>query len=89
MLHPWWIVTSPITYRRRLMDKDAWRQFLRWLDDAGDDELAQKHVQCLALQDRLTDKALLGSLGRIIHLIEEEHLIRLGIRSRMPDDRAA
>jgi hypothetical protein len=86
MLHPWRVAAFPSTYWRRLMDKDAWRQFLRWLDDAGADELAQKHVQCLALQDRLTDKALLGTLGRIIHLIEEEHLIRLGIRSRMADD---
>lgn len=64
------------------MSKDAWRAFLRWLDQAGVDELEGKHQEALALLDRLTDRELKSELRRMVRLIEEERLIRLGIQSR-------
>lgn len=64
------------------MSKDAWLAFLLWLDAANVEELATKHVQCLALLDRLTDAELVSQLKRMIRLIEEEQVIRLGISTR-------
>lgn len=64
------------------MSKESWLAFLRWLDQATDEELATKQVQCLALQDRLTDPDLRREMPRMIRMIEEEQLIRLGIQLR-------
>lgn len=64
------------------MSKDAWAAFLRWLDQAGAEELAAKQTQCLALLDTLTEPDLKASLRQMVRLIEEERLIRLGIQAR-------
>ena len=64
------------------MSKDAWRAFFRWLDQASVDELELKHQEALALLDRLTDRELKTELRRMVRLMEEERLIRLGIQSR-------
>jgi len=64
------------------MSKAAWKAFLRWLNEASDEELATKHVRCLALLDTLTDADLVSQLRKMIRQIEEEQLIRLGISSR-------
>ena len=64
------------------MSKEAWKAFLAWLDAANEAELAAKHQRCIDLQQHLTDEDLLSSLSRMIRLIEEEQLIRLGISGR-------
>ena len=64
------------------MSKDAWRAFLRWLDQTSVNELEVKHQEALALLDRLTDRELKTELRRMVRLMEEERLIRLGIQSR-------
>ena len=67
------------------MGKDAWRAYLRWLDEASHNELAAKHAECLQLLATLTDVQFRSELRRIIRLIEEEQLIRLGIHQRMSE----
>lgn len=64
------------------MSKEAWKAFLAWLDAASVAELTAKHQRCIDLQQQLTDEDLLSSLSRMIRLIEEEQLIRLGIAGR-------
>jgi len=64
------------------MSKEAWKAFLAWLDTANEAELAAKHQRCIDLQQQLRDEDLLSSLGRMLRLIEEEQLIRLGISGR-------
>jgi hypothetical protein len=68
------------------MSKEAWRAFLRWLDQASDEELARKAIECLALQQQLTDPDLVREMPRVIRMIEEEQVARLGIlgRQRQP-----
>ena len=65
------------------MSKDAWQAFLRWLNQASDDELARKHARCVRLLAKLTDVQFRADMRRIIRLIEEEQLIRIGIHQRM------
>lgn len=67
------------------MGKDTWRAYLRWLDEASYNELATKHAECLQLLASLTDVQFRSELRRIIRLIEEEQLIRLGIHRRMSE----
>jgi hypothetical protein len=69
------------------MSKEAWKAFLAWLDTANETELAAKHQRCIDLQQQLTDEDLLSSLGRMIRLIEEEQVIRMGIAGRRPTRR--
>lgn len=64
------------------MSKEAWEAFLRWLDQASDEELARKLAQCLALQERLTDPELRREMPRWIRLMEQEQWTRLGIQMR-------
>jgi hypothetical protein len=69
------------------MSKEAWKVFLAWLDLASEAELKAKHRRCLELQQLLTDEDLSASLRRMIRLIEEEQLIRIGIAERRPPRR--
>lgn len=69
------------------MSKEAWKAFLAWLDDANEAELLAKHQRCVALLDTLTDSDMISSLNRMIRLIEEEQLIRIGIAARRPTRR--
>lgn len=64
------------------MSKHAWRAFLDWLDQADDGELRDKHLQALDLQEKITDAELTSQLRRMIRLMEEEQVIRLGIAER-------
>jgi hypothetical protein len=68
------------------MSKEAWQAFLRWLDEADDYELARKAIECQALQQQLTDPDLVREMRRVIRMIEEEQVARLGIlgRQRQP-----
>ena len=65
------------------MGKDAWRAFLRWLDEASVTELDIKHQEAFALLDRLRDRELKTELRRMLRLMEEERLIRLSIQVRL------
>lgn len=68
------------------MGKDAWKAFLRWLDQASPQELEEKHRESRALLAKLTDAQYRADLRRIIRLIEEEQLIRAGIHQRMAEN---
>jgi hypothetical protein len=65
------------------MSKNAWRAFVRWLDDASVDELGIKLVQSMSLLNQLTEADLKASLKQMIRLIQEEQVIRLGIQTRL------
>lgn len=64
------------------MSKDAWRAFLRWLDEASIVELDRRHKEALALLEQLTERELRAELRRMLRLIEEERLIRLSVLTR-------
>ena len=65
------------------MGKDVWKAYLRWLDEASVRELADTHQQCVDMLSTLTDPQFRADMRRIIRLIEEEQLIRMGIHQRM------
>ncbi len=64
------------------VSKEAWKAFLAWLDEANEAELVAKHQRCIELRKQLTDAELLSSLSRMVRLIEEEQVTRLGIAQR-------
>jgi hypothetical protein len=68
------------------MSKEAWQAFLRWLDEADAYELTKKLSECQSLQPHLTDPDLVREMRRVIRMIEEEQVARLGIlgRQRQP-----
>jgi hypothetical protein len=66
------------------MSKDAWRAFLNWLDTANLKELQSKLQEANNLLENLTDEELRFDLKRMIRLMEEEMVIRLGIQGRLP-----
>ena len=70
------------------MSKDAWRAFLRWLDQASVSELDRRHQDALALLDELTERELRSELRRMLRLMEEERLIRLSILTRKAKQRS-
>jgi hypothetical protein len=64
------------------MDKDEWKQFLRWLDDASERELAQMKLQLRSTQVDVTEPGVRSDLRRMLRLIDEEVLIRRNVATR-------
>lgn len=58
------------------MDKDEWKQFLRWLDDADEEELAEVKRRLHSTQAAVTEPGVRSDLRRMLRLIDEEVLIR-------------
>lgn len=75
----WCVSTLPMESQ---VSKEAWKAFLAWLDEANEAELVAKHQRCIELRKQLTDAELLSSLSRMVRLIEEEQVTRLGIAQR-------
>lgn len=64
------------------MDKDEWKQFLRWLDDANEDEMAQMKQRLRSAQAAVTEPGVRSDLRRMLRLIDEEVLIRQNLATR-------
>ena len=64
------------------MDKDEWKQFLRWLDDANEGELAQMKQRLRSTQTAVTEPGVRSDLRRLLRLIDEEVLIRQNLMTR-------
>jgi hypothetical protein len=64
------------------MDKDEWKQFLRWLDDANEGELAQMKQRLRSTQAAVTEPGVRSDLRRMLRLIDEDVLIRQNLATR-------
>jgi len=69
------------------MDKDTWREFIRWLDNADDRELAEAKSKLRSTQKLVTESGVRSEVRRMLRLIDEEVLARqnvveVGRRSR-------
>ncbi|MBY0365352.1 hypothetical protein CDN99_15635 [Roseateles aquatilis] len=69
------------------MDKDEWKQFLRWLDEANEEELAQVKQRLRATQSAVTEPGVRSDLRRMLRLIDEEVLIRQNLATRSKEHR--
>ena len=70
------------------MDKDEWKQFLRWLDDANKGELAQMKQRLRSTQADVTEPGVRSDLRRMLRLIDEEVLIRQNLATRSQERRS-
>lgn len=64
------------------MDKQEWKEFLRWLDDASEEGLARRKTNLRKLQDIVTESGVRSDIRRMLRLIDEEVLIRQNLASR-------
>lgn len=64
------------------MDKDEWKSFFRFLDQASMKELKQRHELLSPLMRTVKNREVLSDLKRSLRLLEEEMLIRQGQASR-------
>ena len=69
------------------MDKDEWKQFLRWLDDANEEEMAQMKQRLRSAQAAVTEPGVRSDLRRMLRLIDEEVLIRQNLATRSQERR--
>ena len=69
------------------MDKDEWKQFLRWLDEANEEELAEVKQRLRATQSAVTEPGVRSDLRRMLRLIDEEVLIRQNLATRSKEHR--
>ena len=63
------------------MDKEFWSSFLRFLEDASDDELQNRIEKTNRLLQRLRSAAVKADARRIIRLMEQELLARSQARA--------
>ena len=54
------------------MDRDDWKSFHRWLDDATNDEIKSTREEIEALVQDLRDPGTRGTYKRMIKFIDEE-----------------
>ena len=64
------------------MDKDEWKQFLRWLDDANEEELAQTKLRLRSTHAAVSEPGVRSDIRRMLRLIDEEILIRQNLATR-------
>ena len=69
------------------MDKHEWSSFLRFLDEASDEELGRYKAELDGLLGRLTERGVRSDVRRMLRLLDEEVLARL--RPGMPSPRSA
>ena len=69
------------------MDKDEWKQFLRWLDEANEEEMAQMKQRLRSAQAAVTEPGVRSDLRRMLRLIDEEVLIRQNLATRSQERR--
>ena len=60
------------------MDKDTWRSFLRFVDEASEMELCERLDKARQILPLLKTPEVRSDAYRAIHLLEQELLARLG-----------
>lgn len=64
------------------MDKDFWKAFLRFLDQASPEELNEKIADIESLLETTRSEDVISDAKRMIRLMEQELFGRLGMRKR-------
>ena len=64
------------------MDKEEWKSFFRWLDQASAEELSRRKASIIVLVRDLHDRDVKADARRMMRLIEADLLAREGIAER-------
>lgn len=64
------------------MDKEFWKGFTRFLDDAAVPELLKRLADIEATVPYITNKDLLSDMRRCMRLLDEELIIRSALAQR-------
>jgi hypothetical protein len=70
------------------MDKQEWKSFFRWLDEAGSEELRRKKARIAALCRDIDDRDVKADARRMIRLIDQDLLARESVAQRLTDKRS-
>ncbi len=63
------------------MNKDEWKAFLRWLDSASENQLAEMKSNLGRTCEVVTDSGLKSDIRRMRRLVDEEVFARQNIAS--------
>ena len=64
------------------MDKEEWKSFFRWLDQASAEELSRRKARIIVLLRDMNDRDVKADARRMMRLIESDLLAREGIAKR-------
>jgi mRNA-degrading endonuclease YafQ of YafQ-DinJ toxin-antitoxin module len=64
------------------MDREFWTSFLRWLEQASEQELTEKQHLLESHFATIRDKDVRSDTLRLIRFIDQERVARLGISHR-------
>ena len=64
------------------MDKDDWKSFFRFLDEANEEELQRKLENVLTTLTKVKSRDVRSDLLRMQRLLDQETVIRQGLSSR-------
>jgi hypothetical protein len=70
------------------MDKQEWKSFFRWLDQAGAEELRHKKARIAALCRDIDDRGVKADARRMIRLIDQDLLARESMAQRLTGKRS-
>ena len=70
------------------MDKQEWKPFFRWLDEAGVEELRHKKAKIAALCRDIDDRGVKADARRMIRLIDQDLLARESMAQRLTGKRS-
>jgi hypothetical protein len=70
------------------VDKEEWKSFLRWLDQASAEELRIRKSRLTALRRDLDDRDIRADANRMIRLIDQDLLAREGVSQRLRGKRS-
>ena len=70
------------------MDKDDWKSFVRFLDEANADELLRKLEKVRETLPKVSSPELRSDLRRMQRLLDQEIVIRQGLSSRVAGGRS-
>ncbi len=64
------------------MDREFWSAFLRWLEQATEQELTEKQFLLESHFSTIRDKEVRSDTLRLLRFIDQERMTRLGISVR-------
>lgn len=70
------------------MDKDEWRGFVRFLDEANEEELRRRKAAIVEVLTKVTDPDVRSDARRMMRLIDQETLAREGLSTRAKGQRS-
>lgn len=70
------------------MDRQEWKSFFRWLDQADAEELRQKKARIAALCRHIDDRDVKADARRMIRLIDQDLLARESVARRSTGKRS-